>query len=252
MNTLFDKELKSTRLDQNRAVQQLSTEKQELQASLDSANDKISLIKQKQARSEAYAAECLQELGKVRKINTDVDRRNVSTGCGFMRRDDEHLIDTSAIIPNLQTALEKDIKALQVKIVDLETQSYTSSPRPTATKRLESKVLDLQHELDAEIQDRNEALRVKSILEKQNRDYQTQLSDLVKRRDQWVSERGAYEKAIEELQASLKKAVRLAWFQYIIDGQAIKCLLTAVSKSNLDRCLFDSEGSSPPGAALIA
>ena len=77
-NALFDKELKSSRLDQNRAVQQLSLEKQEVQAALDSANDKINLVKQKQARSEAYAAECLQELGKVRKVNTDVDRRNVS------------------------------------------------------------------------------------------------------------------------------------------------------------------------------
>jgi myosin protein heavy chain len=78
-NALFDKELKATRLDQNRAVQQLSLEKQELQASLDGANDKVNLVKQKQARSEAYAAECLQELNKVRKVNTDVDRRNVST-----------------------------------------------------------------------------------------------------------------------------------------------------------------------------
>lgn len=77
-SALFDKELKATRLDQNRAVQQLSAEKQDLQASLDSATDKINLVKQKQARSEAYAAECLQELGKVRKVNTDVDRRNVS------------------------------------------------------------------------------------------------------------------------------------------------------------------------------
>ena len=194
---MFDKELKATRLDQNRAVQQLSLDKQEMQAALDNANDRINLVKQKQARSEAYAAECLQELSKVRKVNTDVDRRNVSDIPGAQY--------SSCLTPAsyYQTSLEKEVKALQVKIVDLETQSY-NSPVPAVTKRLESKLREVQHQLE---EDRTENSRIKAVSERQSRDYQSQLKEMQSQQERLIQERGAYEKAIGELQQSLKKAV---------------------------------------------
>jgi myosin protein heavy chain len=100
-----------------------------------------------------------------------------------------------------------EVKALQVKIVDLETQSYANSPVPGATKRLESKLREVQLKLDAEIEDRNEALRQKTIWERQSRDYQAQLKEMIQQQERLVQERGAYERAIGELQSSLKKAV---------------------------------------------
>jgi hypothetical protein len=77
-STSFDKSLRTSHLSQDRVVQQLSREKQELAASLEGMNDRINLARQKQARSEAHAAECMQELNKVRQLNAEVDRRNVS------------------------------------------------------------------------------------------------------------------------------------------------------------------------------
>jgi hypothetical protein len=76
-STSFDKSLRTSHLSQDRVVQQLSREKQELAASLEGMNDRINLARQKQARSEAHAAECMQELNKVRQLNAEVDRRNV-------------------------------------------------------------------------------------------------------------------------------------------------------------------------------
>jgi myosin protein heavy chain len=96
---------------------------------------------------------------------------------------------------------------MQVKIVDLETQSYANSPRPASQKRLEAKVTELQHRLDSELGDKNEALRQKTAWERQSRDYQTQLKEMAYQQERLVKERGAYEQAIGELQNSLKKAV---------------------------------------------
>lgn len=76
-STSFDKNLRTSNFSQDRVVQQLSREKQELAASLEGMNDRINLARQKQARSEAHAAECMQELSKVRQLNAEVDHRNV-------------------------------------------------------------------------------------------------------------------------------------------------------------------------------
>ncbi|KAJ9107513.1 hypothetical protein QFC21_000969 [Naganishia friedmannii] len=127
-NSNFDKNLRVSNFSQDRAVQQLSREKEELKASLDGMNDRINLARQKQARSEAHATECLQELNKVRQLNADVDRRNIS--------------------------LENKLKTLQVKIIDLETQSFANSPRPAAAKRLETTMADLQNKYDRELEEK--------------------------------------------------------------------------------------------------
>ncbi|KAJ9124435.1 hypothetical protein QFC24_003223 [Naganishia onofrii] len=127
-NSNFDKNLRVSHFSQDRVVQQLSREKQELQASLDGMNDRINLARQKQARSEAHATECMQELNKVRQLNADVDRRNIS--------------------------LENKLKTLQVKIIDLETQSFANSPRPAAAKRLETTMTDLQNKYDREVEEK--------------------------------------------------------------------------------------------------
>ena len=125
--------------------------------------------------------------------------------------------------------MEKEVKALQVKIVDLETQSYANSPVPGATKRLESKLREVQMKLDAEIEDRNEALRQKTIWERQSRDYQSQVKEMIQQQERLLQERGAYERAIGELQTSLKKAVSLS---QPIDGRWL--LIDAPSRIQID------------------
>ena len=124
-------------------MQQLAREKQELAASLESMNDRINLARQKQARSEAHAAECMQELNKVRQLNAEVDRRNVGTIAMSL-----YIADPS------QISLENKMKALQVKIVDLETQSFANSPRPAAAKRLATTMAELQAKYDREVEEK--------------------------------------------------------------------------------------------------
>lgn len=53
-----------------------------------------------------------------------------------------------------QIALENKMKALQVKIVDLETQSFANSPRPAAAKRLATTMADLQSKYDREVEEK--------------------------------------------------------------------------------------------------
>lgn len=139
----FDKNLRTSHLSQDRIVQQLAREKQELAASLESMNDRINLARQKQARSEAHAAECMQELNKVRQLNAEVDRRNVGTIAMSL-----YIADPS------QISLENKMKALQVKIVDLETQSFANSPRPAAAKRLATTMAELQAKYDREVEEK--------------------------------------------------------------------------------------------------
>lgn len=110
----------------------------------------------------------------------------------------------------MQTALEKEIKGLHVRIVDLETQSYANSPRPAAAKRLESKVNEMQAKLDSEITEKNEILKRSKLIERQARDLQGQLQDLSSKYERQVQEGKAYEKAIEELQQSLRRAVSIS------------------------------------------
>jgi myosin protein heavy chain len=46
------------------------------------------------------------------------------------------------------------VKALQVKIVDLETQSFANSPRPAAAKRLAMTMAELQSKYDREVEEK--------------------------------------------------------------------------------------------------
>lgn len=75
---------------------------------------------------------------------------------------------------------------------------------PAVTKRLESKLREVQHQLE---EDRTENSRIKAVSERQSRDYQSQLKEMQSQQERLIQERGAYEKAIGELQQSLKKAV---------------------------------------------
>ncbi|KAJ9099994.1 hypothetical protein QFC19_005811 [Naganishia cerealis] len=156
-NSNFDKNLRVSQFSQDRVVQQLSREKQELKASLDGMNDRINLAKQKQARSEAHAMECMQELNKVRQLNVDVDRRNIS--------------------------LENKLKTLQVKIIDLETQSFANSPRPAAAKRLETTMADLQSKYDREVEEKLILQNKCRQLERTAMEMQAKLNEVSRDRD---------------------------------------------------------------------
>jgi myosin protein heavy chain len=46
------------------------------------------------------------------------------------------------------------MKALQVKLVDLETQSFANSPRPAAAKRLATTMAELQAKYDREVEEK--------------------------------------------------------------------------------------------------
>ena len=148
-------------------MQQLAREKQELAASLESMNDRINLARQKQARSEAHAAECMQELNKVRQLNAEVDRRNVGT-----------MTMSLYIADHTQISLENKMKALQVKLVDLETQSFANSPRPAAAKRLATTMAELQAKYDREVEEKLALLDQYRQVERAARDMRAKIEEI--------------------------------------------------------------------------
>lgn len=103
-------------------------------------------------------------------------------------------------IPKAQ--LEKQVKELNVRIVDLETKSYANSPRPTISR---SRVEELTSQL-------NQNIREKSTLgrsaEKLAKDVKFQQSELERTRAKFEEERKAYEARIQDLRKALDTVVR--------------------------------------------
>ncbi len=73
----FDNQINASRFTRDQALQQLTVDKQELKDQLDTLSDQLELAKQRSAKSDGYAAECLNELGKIRQANADLDKQNV-------------------------------------------------------------------------------------------------------------------------------------------------------------------------------
>ncbi|KAJ3820859.1 hypothetical protein F5880DRAFT_904410 [Lentinula raphanica] len=118
-------------------------------------------------KAEAFANECQIELGKVRVDNSELDRINAN--------------------------LEKQVKELNVRIIDLETKSYTSSSsRPaTLSRKTDSRIEEITsqltgkghaHRLSRDSKFDMERQRVK--LDEERKGYEMQLATLRKSIDE--------------------------------------------------------------------
>ncbi|KAH9822374.1 hypothetical protein DFH28DRAFT_451274 [Melampsora americana] len=109
----------SGRLTNDRVLQTLQQERSELKRQLEDQSDLCSIALERQKKAEAFANDCQIEAARERSESTDLLKAN--------------------------TELERKIKSLNLKIVDLETRSMASgSPRPlSAGSNLNRKLMTI-------------------------------------------------------------------------------------------------------------
>src|SRR6267142_384318 len=110
----------ATRINSDRELQTLQLKNQDLERALEESADRVDMAYARMQKAELHAQECQVELGQVRVENSELDK------------------------------LEKQLKELNLRIVQLETKSYSRNPQsPTAPtiRRLESRVEELTSQL---------------------------------------------------------------------------------------------------------
>ncbi|KNZ77855.1 Myosin-11 [Termitomyces sp. J132] len=161
----------TNKMSSDREFQRLQLKKQDLERSLEEQEDRVASAFERMKKAEAYANECQVELGKVRAENSELDRFNAN--------------------------LEKQVKELNVRIIDLETRSYSNSPRPpTISRRTDSRIEEI-------IKDKGEGSRQQSSTDKIVRDPKIQLVESDRARMKLEEERRAYEGQLQSLRQAM-------------------------------------------------
>ena len=106
-----------------------------------------------------------------------------------------------------QAKLEKQIKELNVRIVDFETKSYGTPSRPSAnTRRLESRIEELMNRLNQVTKDKGENSRMQWSVDM--RDTNAQLAESDRQRARLEEEMKSYESQILNLRQAMDVIVR--------------------------------------------
>ncbi|KAF8880496.1 class II myosin [Infundibulicybe gibba] len=171
----------TNKMSSDREFQRLQLKKQDLERSLEEQEDRVTNATDRMKKAEAHANDCQIELGKVRVENSELDRLNAN--------------------------LEKEIKELKVRIVDLETKSYASSPRPTTSRRVDSRIEELTSQLNQSNKDKSETSRLQRSADKIARDAKFQLAESDRQRAKLEEERKAYEAQIQSLRRAMDDMV---------------------------------------------
>lgn len=107
-----------------------------------------------------------------------------------------------------QATLEKKIKEFQVRIVDLETKSYQSSPRPgTGSRRMESRIAELTDQLSQTSRDKSETVRMQRAADKGTRDAKMQLAESDRQRGRMEDEVRNYEAKLAGMRQAMAELV---------------------------------------------
>jgi len=168
----------TNKMSSDREFQRLQLKKQDLERSLEEQEDRVSSAFERMKKAEVYANECQIELGKVRVENSELDKLNAN--------------------------LEKHVKELNVRIVDLETKSYSNSPRPpTTSRRTESRIEELTNQLNQTNRDKPEGSRLQRSAEKIARDTKFQLAESDRARLKLEEERKASETQLQSLRRAM-------------------------------------------------
>jgi len=170
----------ASRVSSDREMQKLQLEKQDLERSLEEQEDRASAAFGRMKTAETHAAESQLELDKIRLENTELDRMNAQ--------------------------LEKQVKELNVRIVDLETKSYASTPQPNSTiRQLQARVEELTTQLNQASNDKRHSTPLRSS-DKAGREIQLQLQESERQRAKLEDDRTASESQIQALRQKLDKA----------------------------------------------
>lgn len=95
-----------------------------------------------------------------------------------------------------------------MRIVDQETKSYTSSPRPSSqTKRLEARVQELTAKLDKALKEKSDAGRDDRSSDKAARELQFQLAETDRSRLRLEAEVKSYEAKVAKLRDAMDELV---------------------------------------------
>ncbi|KDR70292.1 hypothetical protein GALMADRAFT_128012 [Galerina marginata CBS 339.88] len=166
-----------SKMTSDHEFQRLQLKKQDLERSLEEQEDRVTNANERVRKAETFASECQIELGKVRVENSQLDKLNAS----FFAN------------------LEKQIKELNVHIVDLETKSYASSPRSVpGSRRIDSRIEELANQLQQTSKDRRESGRLKRIPER-SLDAKSQLAESERQKAKLES----YESQIQGMRQSM-------------------------------------------------
>ncbi|CCO36259.1 Myosin type-2 heavy chain 2 AltName: Full=Myosin type II heavy chain 2 [Rhizoctonia solani AG-1 IB] len=133
LNDIAQEHMDANKFSSDRMMQELHLKNQELRGALEEQTDRVELASQRLKKAEGYANESQSELKKVRDENSGLDRLNAS--------------------------LEKQVKELNLRLVDLETQAYTSSPRTPGTRRMDSRIEELANKIRSDSARENERIR---------------------------------------------------------------------------------------------
>jgi myosin protein heavy chain len=169
----------ATKMTSDRELQKLQLKKQDLERSLEEQEDRVAMAFDRLKRAEAHANESQLELDRIRVENTELDRVNAQ--------------------------LEKQVKDLNVRVVDLETKSYVNSPHPTSTvKQLQSRIDELTTQLKQASSEKVDSNRLHSS-DKAVRDIQLQLAESERHHIKLEEERKISESQIASLRQTLDK-----------------------------------------------
>jgi myosin protein heavy chain len=106
-----------------------------------------------------------------------------------------------------QATLEKQLKEVNVRIVDLETKSFASA-RPAPSRRLENRIEELTNMLNQENKDKTESARMHRTADKNVRDTKMQLTESERQRIRLEEECRAYEAKLKGLREAYDELVR--------------------------------------------
>ena len=85
------------------------------------------------------------------------------------------------------------MKALQIKLVDLETQSLANSPRPAAAKRLATTMAELQAKYDREVEEKLALLDQYRQVERTAREMRARIEEISRDKSRGASNKGPVE-----------------------------------------------------------
>ncbi|KAH9994666.1 nonmuscle myosin heavy chain b [Russula vinacea] len=123
-----------TKINSDRELQTLQLKNQDLERALEETGDRVEMAFERMKKAELHAQECQVELGKVRVENSELDKLNAN--------------------------LEKQLKELNLRIIDLETKSYSRNPQSSSAptiRRLESRIEELTNQLGQVAKDHRRA-----------------------------------------------------------------------------------------------
>ncbi|KAG8905822.1 hypothetical protein FRB99_008187 [Tulasnella sp. 403] len=178
LNDIAQEHADTNKLSSDRVLQALHLEKQNLKSELEEQTEKMSLAAQRLKKAEAFANDCQAEVSRIRQENAELEKQNAQ--------------------------LEKTAKELNVRVVDLETKSYTNSPRPSmVSRRLESRIEELTGKLNQEAKEKSETIRAHKTADKTARDMQFQLAESERLRARQEDELRKAEGRVESMKRSL-------------------------------------------------